>query len=166
MMISSWRRRRATRRMARGGVGAMTELTIPSHFRCPISLDLMKDPVTLSTGITYDRASIETWIEGGNFSCPVTNQPLHSFDSIPNHNIRKMIQDWCVDNRAYGVERIPTPRVPTNPVQVREILEKIVAAARQGDHEGCKSMVEKIKILGKESERNKKCVIANGTGRL
>ncbi|KAL0540367.1 hypothetical protein IC582_024604 [Cucumis melo] len=163
-MISSWRRRRATPRMPRGSLGDPVELTIPTHFRCPISLDLMKDPVTLSTGITYDRASIETWIEGGNFTCPFTNQPLQTIDSIPNHNIRKMIQDWCVENRAYGIERIPTPRVPASPAQVRDILEKMTAAARRGDFEGCKSMVEKIKNLGKESERNKKCIIANGTG--
>ncbi|KAA0056826.1 U-box domain-containing protein 21-like [Cucumis melo var. makuwa] len=150
--------------MPRGSLGDPVELTIPTHFRCPISLDLMKDPVTLSTGITYDRASIETWIEGGNFTCPFTNQPLQTIDSIPNHNIRKMIQDWCVENRAYGIERIPTPRVPASPAQVRDILEKMTAAARRGDFEGCKSMVEKIKNLGKESERNKKCIIANGTG--
>ncbi|XP_038892848.1 U-box domain-containing protein 21-like [Benincasa hispida] len=165
MMISSWRRRRAARRMARVGVsGDTVELTIPSHFRCPISLELMKDPVTLSTGITYDRASIETWMEGGNFTCPFTNQPLQSIDSIPNHNIRKMIQDWCVENRAYGIERIPTPRVPASPAQVREILEKMATATRRGDCDGCKSLVEKIKKLGKESERNKKCIINNGTG--
>lgn len=162
-MISSWRRRRATRQREVEGRGAV-ELTIPTHFRCPISLDLMKDPVTLSTGITYDRASIETWIEGGNFSCPITNQPLVSLDPIPNHNIRKMIQDWCVDNRAYGIERIPTPRVPLSSVQLLEILSKITAATRRGDAEECQSLVERIKRLGKESERNKKCIIANGTG--
>ncbi|KAG6599923.1 U-box domain-containing protein 21, partial [Cucurbita argyrosperma subsp. sororia] len=165
-MISSWRRRRATRRTARGTGSDMRELTIPSHFRCPISLDMMKDPVTLSTGITYDRASIETWIEGGNFSCPITNQPLQTLDSIPNHNIRKMIQDWCVENKAYGVERIPTPRVPVSPVQIRDILEKITAAARRGDGDGCKSSVEKIKMLAKESERNKKCIMGNGASHV
>ncbi|XP_023514876.1 U-box domain-containing protein 21-like [Cucurbita pepo subsp. pepo] len=168
-MMFSWRRRRATRRMARGGGGgggSMAELTIPSHFLCPISLDLMKDPVTMSTGITYDRANIETWIEGGNFSCPFTNQPLHTIDSIPNHNIRKMIQAWCVENRAHGIERIPTPKVPASPVQVREILDKIAAAVGREDCEGCKSLVEKIKILVQESERNKKCIIANGTGNV
>lgn len=77
-----------------------------------------------------------------------------------------MIQDWCVENRAYGIERIPTPRVPASPAQVREILEKMAAAARRGDCDGCKSMVEKIKKLGKESERNKKCIIGNGTGNI
>ncbi|KAJ6295023.1 hypothetical protein OIU76_023004 [Salix suchowensis] len=88
------------------------ELVIPNQFVCPISLDLMKDPVSLSSGITYDRESIESWLDGGNFTCPVTNQVLRSFDQIPNHSLRKMIQDWGVANRSYGVERIPTPAGP------------------------------------------------------
>ncbi|KEH35601.1 putative aminoacyltransferase, E1 ubiquitin-activating enzyme [Medicago truncatula] len=41
---------------------AQTEITIPHLFRCPISLDLLEDPVTLTTGQTYDRSSIEKWI--------------------------------------------------------------------------------------------------------
>ncbi|KAM1040756.1 hypothetical protein ACFX13_030750 [Malus domestica] len=30
----------------------MEEIDIPSHFTCPISLEIMRDPVTISTGIT------------------------------------------------------------------------------------------------------------------
>ncbi|KAL0410183.1 UNVERIFIED_CONTAM: E3 ubiquitin-protein ligase PUB23 [Sesamum latifolium] len=37
------------------------EIEVP-YFLCPIALDIMKDPVTISTGITYDRDSIEKWI--------------------------------------------------------------------------------------------------------
>ncbi|KAJ0048849.1 hypothetical protein Pint_16865 [Pistacia integerrima] len=38
--------------------------------------------------------NIETWLGTGNFTCPVTNQVLRSFDQILNHTLRKMIQDW------------------------------------------------------------------------
>ncbi|WJX34689.1 hypothetical protein P8452_22777 [Trifolium repens] len=41
---------------------AQTEINIPHLFRCPISLDLLEDPVTLITGQTYDRSNIEKWI--------------------------------------------------------------------------------------------------------
>lgn len=139
-----------------------TELTIPSHFRCPISLDLMKDPVTLSTGITYDRESIETWIEAGNSTCPITNRVLTSDEPIPNHAIRKMIQDWCVQNQSYGIERIPTPRTPISSVEVFEILEKIAAASRREDGDACREFVAKIKASAKERERNKRCIASNG----
>jgi hypothetical protein len=169
-MILSWR----TRRGSRGGDNKSskeslnssleTEIMIPTHFRCPISLDLMKDPVTLCTGITYDRESIEKWIDSGNQTCPVTNQLLTSFEQIPNHSIRKMIQDWCVNNRSNGIERIPTPRVPVSPYEISEICSRIAVATRCGDYKRCLELVRKIKAWGKESERNKRCVVNNGTG--
>ncbi|KAL4356765.1 hypothetical protein AHAS_Ahas09G0119400 [Arachis hypogaea] len=56
----------------------------------------MKDPVTVSTSITYDRESIETWLfSGKNKSCSVTKQQLSSsdfFDLTPNHTLHRLIQ--------------------------------------------------------------------------
>ncbi|KAL4281868.1 hypothetical protein GQ457_03G010560 [Hibiscus cannabinus] len=167
-MISSWRRRRAAKRGGKleqqGNENGEMELTVPREFRCPISLDLMKDPVTLSTGITYDRESIDKWIEAGNFTCPLTNQVLTCLEPIPNHAIRKNIQDWCVENRSHGIERIPTPRVPITSVEVSNILSKINVACKRQDGKGCRDLVLKIKSLAKESERNKRCIVTNGAG--
>lgn len=165
-MILPWKIRRASKKSNKKQFcdNLDVELVIPTHFQCPISLDLMKDPVTLSTGITYDRDSIETWIEAGNETCPVTKQVLKTFDQIPNHILRRMIQDWCVQNRSHGVERIPTPRIPVSPYQVSEVCSKIVAAVRRGDGNRCEGLVMKIKNWCKESERNKRCILENGTG--
>ncbi|XP_043722067.1 U-box domain-containing protein 21-like [Telopea speciosissima] len=159
-MISTWRRRKAGKNHRPSDL----EVTIPTHFRCPISLDLMKDPVTLSTGITYDRENIEAWIDAGNYTCPVTSQALRSVELIPNHAIRKMIQDWCVENRSYGIERIPTPRVPVTAIEVMEILSDIMDATRREDESKCKDLVMNLQVKGKESERNKNCIRANGAG--
>lgn len=168
-MISSWRRRRAARRarkelLAGCEEAGETELTIPSHFRCPISLELMKDPVTLSTGITYDRESIEKWIDSGNRTCPITNQALRSLEPIPNHAIRRMIQDWCVENHSFGIERIPTPRIPLSPMDALEILNNIASASSRGDQDWCIESVAKVKALVRESERNKRCFVTHGAG--
>ncbi|KAK6127428.1 hypothetical protein DH2020_038817 [Rehmannia glutinosa] len=162
-MTFLWRRRKC----GRGGkrdkaikpINSKNELTIPTHFRCPISLDLMKDPVSLSTGITYDRESIEKWIDTGNVTCPVTKQILRNFDLIPNHALRKMIQEWCVDNKSYGVERIPTPRVPISPYEVSEICTRMLVATKN-----CEELVKKIKNSARESERNRRCIVSNGIG--
>ncbi|KAJ6936024.1 hypothetical protein NC652_010914 [Populus alba x Populus x berolinensis] len=165
-MIVSWRLRRKSKKNKNPSqeINSDMEIMIPRHFCCPISLDLMKDPVTLSTGITYDRESIEKWIEDGNLTCPVTNQVLASFDQIPNHSLRKMIQDWGVENRSYGFERIPTPRVPVTPYEVSEICRRVNVATQRGEQKKCQELVRKIKNLGKESERNKRCVVENGAG--
>jgi len=97
-------------------------LQVPWYFRCPISLELMRDPVTVSTGQTYDRASIESWVATGNTTCPVTRAPLADFTLIPNHTLRRLIQEWCVAHRSMGVERIPTPKQPADPDLVRSLV--------------------------------------------
>ncbi|PKU78019.1 U-box domain-containing protein 21-like [Dendrobium catenatum] len=144
-----------------------SDVPIPNHFRCPISLDLMKDPVTLPTGITYDRRSIETWLEAGNLTCPLTNQllplPLVADGGlIPNHTIRRMIQEWCVAHRSHGIERIPTPKTPITSIQVAETLSEISAALLRGDGPRCSDLVAKLKTWSNESERNRRCISSNG----
>ncbi|XP_074295553.1 U-box domain-containing protein 27-like [Silene latifolia] len=69
-------------------------IQVPSLFRCPISLDVMKSPVSLSTGVTYDRTSIQRWLDSGNNTCPATMQLLPSKDFVPNHTLHRLIQIW------------------------------------------------------------------------
>ncbi|CAN6307331.1 unnamed protein product [Urochloa humidicola] len=150
-----------------GGAGSGVELAIPAHFRCPISLDLMRDPVTAPTGITYDRESIEAWLDTGRATCPVTHAPLRHEDLVPNHAIRRVIQDWCVANRSRGVERIPTPKIPVTPVQASELLFDLAAAARRPRDAAprCAEVVAKIRSLARDSDRNRRCFASIGTGR-
>ncbi|CAI9758335.1 unnamed protein product [Fraxinus pennsylvanica] len=70
------------------------EMIIPPLFICPISLDLFRDPVTLCTGQTYDRSSIEKWLAAGNLTCPVTMQKLRDPSIIPNNTLRHLIDQW------------------------------------------------------------------------
>ncbi|KAL8218544.1 hypothetical protein R6Q57_021917 [Mikania cordata] len=165
-MISAYRNRRAARnaKKIKKLVDVEVAVTVPELFRCPISLELMKDPVTLATGITYDRENVERWIyEDGNNTCPVTGVVLTSLEPVPNHMIRRRIQDWCV---SYGFDRIPTPRAPTSSLQVSQILSKIVAMRNKGNADGVMELVVKIKDLMKESERTKRCIVSNGSGQV
>ncbi|CAD6263769.1 unnamed protein product [Miscanthus lutarioriparius] len=71
------------------------QVKIPSFFRCPISLDVMRSPVSLCTGVTYDRASIQRWLDSGNATCPATMLPLRSTDLVPNLTLRSLIAHWA-----------------------------------------------------------------------
>ncbi|CAH8255103.1 unnamed protein product [Arabidopsis lyrata] len=131
-------------------------IQIPYHFRCPISLDLMSDPVTISTGQTYDRTSIDSWIAMGNTTCPVTRVALSDFTLIPNHTLRRLIQEWCVANRSNGVERIPTPKQPADPISVRSLLSQ--ASAVTGTHVSVRSRaaaIRRLRGLARDSEKNR-----------
>ncbi|CAA7404447.1 unnamed protein product [Spirodela intermedia] len=133
---------------------------VPSYFLCPISLQIMRDPVTVCTGITYDRDSIEKWIFSGNrrveATCPVTKQPIPGGELTPNHTLRRLIQAWCVANASYGVERLPTPRIPLDKAQIAHILNEARRLETQLD------ALRKLRSLVIESDRNRRCVEAAG----
>ncbi|KAK3169151.1 hypothetical protein Dsin_000055 [Dipteronia sinensis] len=129
---------------------------IPYHFRCPISLELMSDPVTVCTGQTYDRTSIESWVATGNTTCPVTRAPLTDFTLIPNHTLRRLIQDWCVANRSFGVERIPTPKQPAEPGLVRNLLSQ--ASSLSNPYNSRLSALRRLRGLARDSDKNRSVI--------
>uniref|UniRef100_A0A7N0V6A8 U-box domain-containing protein n=1 Tax=Kalanchoe fedtschenkoi TaxID=63787 RepID=A0A7N0V6A8_KALFE len=72
----------------------------PVDFRCPISMELMEDPVTISTGVTYERRSIEKWFSKyDKATCPATMQRVSTSDLTPNHTLKRLIASW-VDERS------------------------------------------------------------------
>lgn len=47
----------------------------PDMFLCPISREVMRDPVVLvETGQMYDRSSISEWFKTGHSTCPLTGR--------------------------------------------------------------------------------------------
>jgi hypothetical protein len=73
-------------------------INIPDEFRCPISLDLMRDPVIVSSGHTYDRISIAEWINSGHHTCPKSGQRLIHTALIPNYALKSLVHQWCYEN--------------------------------------------------------------------
>ncbi|XP_033128198.1 U-box domain-containing protein 27 [Brassica rapa] len=123
-------------------------ITVPSFFRCPISLDVMKSPVSLCTGVTYDRASIQRWLDGGNNTCPATMQILQNKDFIPNRTLQRLIEIWSDSVRRRASVEPSELAAPTRDeiadaidrVKVekeerfdREVLAKILRFARESD---------------------------------
>ncbi|KAG6579238.1 U-box domain-containing protein 11, partial [Cucurbita argyrosperma subsp. sororia] len=76
-------------------VGKLDVIEIPENFFCPISLELMIDPVIISTGQTYERSNIQKWIDRGNTTCPKTQEQLQSLILTPNFAMRNLISEWC-----------------------------------------------------------------------
>lgn len=132
-------------------------IEIPSFFICPISLEIMKDPVTLSTGITYDRESIEKWLyTKKNVTCPITKQVLTDIELTPNHTLRRLIQSWCTINAPFGCERFPTPRLPISKSQILKLLRDSKSPNLQ------MQCLKRLKIIAIESDMNKRSMEAVG----
>ena len=60
-------------------------------FLCPITQEVMRDPVIGSDGITYERTAIETWFATGNTTSPMTRAPMSRI-LTPNIALRGLIQ--------------------------------------------------------------------------
>ncbi|KAI9118991.1 hypothetical protein K1719_009666 [Acacia pycnantha] len=73
-------------------------ISIPSYFICPLSLELMVDPVIVASGQTYDRMSIQKWLDHGLTVCPRTHQRLAHTNLIPNYTVKAMVANWCEEN--------------------------------------------------------------------
>ncbi|CAN0899154.1 U-box domain-containing protein 9 [Linum grandiflorum] len=80
---------------------SVSAASCPEDFKCPLSKELMRDPVILCTGQTYDRPFIAKWLGEGNRTCPMTQQVLSHTNLTPNHLIWEMISHWC---KSQGVE--------------------------------------------------------------
>ncbi|XP_076928070.1 U-box domain-containing protein 3-like [Bidens hawaiensis] len=71
---------------------------VPAYFICPLTLQLLFDPVIVSTGQTYERDSIQKWLDNGLLRCPVTRQTLSHTNLIPNYMVKGLISNWCDKN--------------------------------------------------------------------
>ncbi|KAL8161700.1 hypothetical protein V2J09_013189 [Rumex salicifolius] len=67
----------------------------PEELRCPISLQLMYDPVIIASGQTYERVCIEKWFSDGHSTCPKTQQQLSHLCLTPNYCVKGLIASWC-----------------------------------------------------------------------
>ncbi|KAK7245361.1 hypothetical protein RIF29_40201 [Crotalaria pallida] len=75
-----------------------SDVSVPAYFRCPLSLELMLDPVIVASGQTYERQSIQKWLDHGLTVCPKTHQRLSHTNLIPNYTVKAMIANWCEEN--------------------------------------------------------------------
>ncbi|CAI9103377.1 OLC1v1001843C1 [Oldenlandia corymbosa var. corymbosa] len=93
-------------------------MDFPEHFRCPISMELMKDPVTICTGVTYDRKFIEKWlITYKKKTCPATMQPVESLEMTPNHTLKRLIQAWQDGRKSKSSSSSPSSSSSSSPAR-------------------------------------------------
>ncbi|XP_040991860.1 U-box domain-containing protein 13-like [Juglans microcarpa x Juglans regia] len=139
---------------------------IPEDFRCPISLELMTDPVIVSTGQTYERSCIEKWLDAGHGTCPKTLQTLSSTALTPNYVLRSLIAQWCETN---GIE---PPKRPSNsraskttsactPAE-RTKIEILLRKLASNNPEDKQSAAAEIRLLAKRNADNRVAIAEAG----
>ncbi|MCE3237053.1 MAG: U-box protein 15-like [Gammaproteobacteria bacterium] len=68
-------------------------VNIPHDYRCPLSLQIIFDPVVATDGHTYEREEIERWFRNSSIS-PRTGQILYDKTLFPNFHARSVIDSF------------------------------------------------------------------------
>lgn len=109
-------------------------------FYCPITRDVMEDPVETSSGQTFERSAIQKWFADGNTNCPLTMIPLNTEVLRPNITLRKSIEEWKERNTII-------------------IISSIKARLSSGDEEEVLESLSQLQELCEEKESNRECIV-------
>ncbi|KAL4015334.1 hypothetical protein IC575_027579 [Cucumis melo] len=113
----------------------------PPHFRCPISMELMQDPVTISTGVSFERANIEKWFFTYNKkTCPATMQTIVNFDITPNYTLKRLILSWKMKESCSSTSLLPSSSMEYHDV-VADLLKNIESSPFKA------SSLKKLRLL-------------------
>jgi hypothetical protein len=75
-----------------------TTIDIPNEYFCPISKEIMLEPVVIRDGYTYEKKSIMEWFKYSSKS-PITSKIVRNKIYLNNTSLRNMIREWLDKNR-------------------------------------------------------------------
>ena len=82
-----------------------SEVAVPDQYVCPITAEIMTDPVCTVDGFTHERTAISEWLRTNDTS-PSTGTTLESKALIPNHLVRSLLRAF---NAASSVPSATSP---------------------------------------------------------
>lgn len=71
----------------------------PDEFKDPLMDTLMKDPVTLPSGVVMERSIIERHLLNSSTD-PFSRLPLTADELLPNIDLKQRIQAWCKERKS------------------------------------------------------------------
>lgn len=79
-------------------------------FVCPLTKQVMRDPVTIENGQTFEREAIEEWFKkcrdnGRRPTCPLTNKELKSTELNASIALRNTIEEWTKRNEVAQLDK-------------------------------------------------------------
>lgn len=114
-------------------------MAIPEEYLCPISLEIMTDPMVAADGHSYQKESIIGWLSKGNKRSPITGANLSFPILYDNFILKKIINEsLCLEH-----EQILQ-------AEVKSDLEKAI----QEKDEIIKTLLEKIDIINISQNEN------------
>ena len=103
--------------------------TVIESITCPITGDVMQDPVQGNDGHTYERSAITEWLNRNPIP-PQTRQPMSVNDLKVNASIRFL----CDKYHSGGFGNVPRPRSQNPPIISDNNIKLLCNASRLPDH--------------------------------
>lgn len=122
---------------------------IYDSFVCPLTKLVMRDPVTLENGHTFEREAIEKWFRecresGRRPVCPLTLKELRSTELSPSLALRNTIEEWTSRNEAVQLD------IASRSLSISSSEDEILQALKYIQH------------ICKKSRSNKHAIRNNG----
>jgi hypothetical protein len=73
---------------------AMSVNSHPPSFACPLTMEVMGDPVMDKCAHNFERKAILEWLNTGHSCCPISRKPLTQADLVPNHTLAERVERW------------------------------------------------------------------------
>ncbi|KAG1355330.1 U-box domain-containing protein 44 [Cocos nucifera] len=136
-------------------------------FLCPLTKQIMRDPVTLENGQTFEREAIEKWFKecrdsGRKPICPLTLKELNSTDLNPSIALRNTIEEWTQRNEAAQLDSacrsLTSGSSESDVLQALNFVEYICQKSRSSKHVVRNAdLIPMISGMMKSSSRRVRC---------
>lgn len=136
-------------------------------FVCPLTKQVMRDPVTLENGQTYERQAIEKWFKecresGRKLVCPLTLRELKSTEMNPSMALRNTIEEWTTRNEAAQLDMarrsLNTGSPEKETLQALRYVQHICQRSRSNKHVvRSAGLIPMIVDMLKSSSRKVRC---------
>ncbi|KAG8061978.1 hypothetical protein GUJ93_ZPchr0003g17175 [Zizania palustris] len=153
---------------AYGGEGEVLELSEEQWkeeegafeaFVCPLTKQVMRDPVTIETGQTFEREAILKWFRecrdnGRRPTCPLTQRELRTTETTPSVALRSVIQEWRARNEEKELDRACASLVG-DLVRRRGVLPAVAEMLKNGSRRLRLKSLQVLRVLVEDNHDNK-----------
>ncbi|KAH8951118.1 hypothetical protein BDL97_09G009800 [Sphagnum fallax] len=100
-------------------------------FYCPITQEVMQEPVEIASGQTFERSAIEKWFSAGHHTCPTTKVELDNLEIKLNLALRQSIQEWRERNTASSIAAMKPKLLSGNEEEVSSALRELLSLCEE-----------------------------------
>ncbi|KAF6134533.1 hypothetical protein GIB67_028554 [Kingdonia uniflora] len=123
----------------------------------------MTDLVIVVSGQTYERESIQKWLDSNHQTCPKTRQTLTHLSLAPNFALRNLILQWCEKNKFELPKKDANVDADSSSTEHKEEIDVLVKNLSSCHLEVQRKAEMKIRLLSKEYPDNR-ITIASSDG--